>query len=202
MAISGIILAGGKSKRMGSNKALLKIGGIPLIERVARSISGVCSEIIIAGGDPNELGHLGYPVVPDVYPGCGPLSGLHSGLQAARNQYSFVSACDTPFLEERFIRRLVSNAMGYEAVIFKAGEGFYEPLCSLYGKNFAKAAETSIKNGIYKIMTALSLVRWRSMMADPDERTMLKKILFNINTPIDYNQAKKQICNSKRNCCD
>lgn len=191
MAISGIILAGGKSKRMGSNKALLKIGGIPLIERVARSISGVCSEIIIAGGDPKELGHLGYPVVPDVYPGCGPLSGLHSGLQAARNRYSFVSACDTPFLDERLIRRLVSNAVGYDAVILKAGEGFYEPLCSLYGKIFAKAAETSIKNGIYKIMTALSLVRWHPMVADPDDIPMLKKILFNINTPIDYHQAIK-----------
>ncbi|MFZ5634473.1 MAG: molybdenum cofactor guanylyltransferase [Bacillota bacterium] len=190
MKVSGIILAGGKSNRMGTNKALLELGGVTLIERVARVMSGVCPEIIIAGGDPDELAHLGYPVVPDIYPGCGPLSGIHAGLVAARNRYSFVSACDTPYLSEKLIRKVVSEAEGYDAVILKEGE-YFEPLCSLYGKAFIKAAETSVKNGVYKVTAALSQVNWKSVTVNPSDIPDLKKSLFNINTPRDYEEAKK-----------
>jgi len=188
--ISGIILAGGKSNRMGKNKALLELGGLTLIERVARVLSETCSEIIIAGGNPLELRHLGYPVVPDIHPGCGPLSGLHAGLVAAHNRYCFVSACDTPFLDREIIMRLVSEAEGYDAIILKHGE-YYEPLSSLYSKAFIKAAETSIKKGSYKVMKAVSLVNWRAVTLKPCETEALKKSLININTPWDYEQAKK-----------
>lgn len=190
MQISGIILAGGKSNRMGMNKALLELGGLTLIEKVVRVMSGACSEIIISGGNPANLEHLGYPVVPDTYPERGPLSGIHAGLVAARNRYSFVSACDTPFLDERLIRKIVSEACGYEAVILKHGE-YYEPLSSLYSKAFISAAETSIKNGVFKVTAALSLVRWKTMNVEPAEMPGLEKSLFNINTPRDYEKAKK-----------
>lgn len=189
MKISGIILAGGKSNRMGQNKALLEIGGTSMIERVVRVMSGVCSEVLIAGGNEGELGHLGYPIVPDIYPGCGPLSGLHAGLSAARNRYSFVSACDIPFLSEELMRRIISEKDGCDAVILKHGE-YFEPLFSLYGKTFIKAAETSVKNGVYKVTAALSLVKWKPYTVDFNDMPGIKKSLININTPKDYEEAK------------
>lgn len=188
--VSGIILAGGRSCRMGRNKALMDLNGHTLIERVARVLSGVCGEIIIAGGNPAELEHLGYPLVPDIYPGCGPLSGIHAGLVAARNRYSFVSACDTPFLDEKLIRKIISGADSYDAVILKHGD-YFEPLSSLYSKAFISAAEASVKNGIYKVTAALSLVRWKPVPVDPADIPELEKSLFNINTPREYEDAKK-----------
>lgn len=190
MQISGIILAGGRSYRMGRNKALMDLDGLTLIERVARVLSGVCQEIIIAGGNSAELEQLGYPLVPDIHPGCGPLSGIHAGLMAARNRYSFVSACDTPFLDERLISKIISLADGYDAVILKHGD-YFEPLSSLYSKDFIKAAETSVKNGVYKVTAALSLVRWKAVPVDAAGMPDLEKYLFNINTPRDYEEAKK-----------
>ncbi|MCL6612456.1 MAG: molybdenum cofactor guanylyltransferase [Peptococcaceae bacterium] len=190
MKITGIILAGGKSNRMGTNKALLELGGLTLIERVARVLSGTCSEIIIAGGGAKELAHLGYQVVPDIYSGCGPLSGIHAGLTAARNRYSFVAACDIPFLDEKLIYRLVSEAEGYDAVILKHGD-YFEPLSSLYSKALIEAAETSIKKGVYKVTAVLSLVKWKPVTVDSASIPDLEKSLFNINTPRDYENAKK-----------
>ncbi len=190
MEISGIILAGGRSYRMGRNKALMDLDGLTLIERVARVLSRLCREIIVAGGDPAELEHLGYPLVPDIHPGCGPLSGIHAGLMAARNRYSFVSACDTPFLDEKLIGKIISEANGYDAVILKHGD-YFEPLSSLYSKAFISAAEESIKNGAYKVTAALSLVRWKPLAVGRDDIPDLEKTLFNINTPRDYEKAKK-----------
>ncbi|MHB8158124.1 MAG: molybdenum cofactor guanylyltransferase [Desulfocucumaceae bacterium] len=190
MDISGIILAGGKSTRMGKNKALLEIGGLAMIERVIRVVSPACTEIIIAGGE-NEFGHLGYPIVQDIYPGFGPLSGLHAGLSAAMNHYSFVTACDVPFLDGGLIKKMVMEIEeGYGAVILKAGE-FLEPLFSIYGKEFVKAAESCILSGQYKVTAPLALVRWKTVTIDPEEIRDLNKLLLNVNTPDEYEKAKK-----------
>lgn len=190
MQVSGIILAGGKSNRMGRNKALLKIGGLTLIERVARVLSAVCPEIVIAGGSAADFGHLGYPVVPDVYPGYGPLSGIHAGLSAIQNDYGFVSACDIPFINENLISRIISRADGHDAIIVKH-EDYFEPLFSLYSKNFARAAEKCINNRVYKVTAALSLVKWCGFSVDASEIPNLEKSLTNINTPGEYEEAKK-----------
>ncbi|KJR99946.1 MAG: hypothetical protein VR68_07800 [Peptococcaceae bacterium BRH_c4a] len=191
MKISGIILAGGKSSRMGKNKALLEIDGLTLIERVAAIMSGVCSEIIIAGDSSGTLNKTGYRSVPDIYPGCGPLSGIHAGLSAARNQYSFIIACDMPFVDEKLMRKIIDQAEdSYEAVILKTGK-FYEPLFSLYGKGYVRAAEASIEKGVYKVTASLSLVRWKTVSVDVDEMPDLGKCLLNINTPGEYEKARK-----------
>ncbi|MFZ5647729.1 MAG: molybdenum cofactor guanylyltransferase [Bacillota bacterium] len=190
MEISGIILAGGKSSRMGKNKALLEVGGVTMIERVAGAMSAVCSEIIIAGENSDSLEYLGYPVIPDVYPGCGPLSGIHAGLTAARNWYSFVMACDIPFPSDKLIKRIISEKEGYDAVMLKQGE-YFEPLFSLYSKAFARAAEISIKKGLFKVTAALEYVGWKAVTVNPEEMPDLKKSLTNVNTPLDYEEAKQ-----------
>lgn len=190
MKISGIILAGGKSSRMGKNKALLEMGGLTIIERVAREISSVCSEVIIAGENSVSLGSLGYPVYPDIYPGCGPLSGIHAGLNSAGNWYSFVSACDIPFPSADLMKRIISEKDGYDVVMLKHGQ-FFEPLFSLYSKAFIKAAEISIEKGVYKVTTALDHVRWKTVEVSPEEIPAIKRSLTNVNTPLDYEEAKK-----------
>lgn len=189
MDISGIILAGGKSRRMGKNKALLEIGGVPMIERVAGVVASVCPEVIIAGGS-SQLDIPGCRTVPDIYTGCGPLCGLHAGLMAASNRYSFVAACDIPFLDAGLMKRIIAEIEeGFDAVMLKTGQ-FFEPLFSVYSKDYATAAGECIKKGIFKVTAPLELVPWKEVAVSPRELAGLERALMNVNTPEEYQRAK------------
>ncbi|MCL5057022.1 MAG: molybdenum cofactor guanylyltransferase [Actinobacteria bacterium] len=189
MDITGIILAGGKSSRMGENKALLEIDGITIIERVAGVVASVCPEVIIAGGS-NRLDIPGCRTVPDIYPGCGPLCGLHAGLTEAGNRYSFAVACDIPFPDAGLMKRIIGEIEeGCAAVMLKTGP-FFEPLFSVYSKDFAKAAEECIKKGIFKVTAPLELVPWKEVAVSPKELAGLERALMNVNTPEEYERAK------------
>lgn len=189
MKITGIVLAGGKSTRMGSNKAFLNLGGLSLVERVTKVLSLVCKEILIVGDNKDELTSLGYPVIPDTYSDCGPLAGIHAGLKAANNYYSFVTACDTPFIDEKIILKIIEEAGDYDAVIMKH-QDYHEPLFSLYSKTFIPIAEKAIKKGNYSITSVLSTARCKPVFFNPDEIPLLEKKIFNINTPEDFKKAK------------
>ncbi len=193
MKTTGIILAGGKSTRMGTNKALLDIKGRVLIERVARVLERTCDEILIAGGDEETYGYLGYTVTPDIFPGCGPLSGIHAGLTVAAYEYSFVAACDIPYPDEMIIRKMIAGPQGYDVVMLYLKDHM-EPLFSLYNRNFKHVAAEAIALGIYKVIDRyiLDRVKWKlfpisasPMIFDKDHN------LTNINTPGDLNKAKK-----------
>ncbi|MFZ5645185.1 MAG: molybdenum cofactor guanylyltransferase [Bacillota bacterium] len=190
MDISGIILAGGKSRRMGKNKAILEIGGVAMIERVAGVLSQVCSEIIIAGEN-SDVEQLGYLTVPDIFPGCGPLCGLHAGLLAAQNRYCFAAACDIPFLDAGLMKKIIGEIEeGYGAIMLRAGQ-FFEPLFSVYSKDYARAAEECIKKGRFKVTAPLDLIRWKEVTVTPQDLAELQKTLMNINTPEEYQRAKE-----------
>ncbi len=97
---------------MGQNKALLPVGGIPVIERLIRELEGVAAEILIAGGSqPEAYRHLGKDVISDVFPGLGPLAGLHAGLQAASTSWSLAVACDMPFANRDVFQWLAEQAL-------------------------------------------------------------------------------------------
>lgn len=193
MKITGIILAGGKSRRMGTNKALLDINGIMLIERVAEVLHQTCDEILIAGGDEETYGHLGYPIAPDIFPGCGPLSGIHAGLTASAYEYSFVAACDIPYPDGKIIQIMKADPQDCDVVMLYLKDHM-EPLFSLYHKNFRHIAADAIAKGIYKVIDKyiLDQVKWKlfpvlssCMIFDKNDN------LTNINTPGDLNKAKK-----------
>jgi len=174
---------------MGKNKALLEIGGVPMIERVAGVVASVCTEVIIAGGS-NQLDIPGCRTVPDIFPGCGPLCGLHAGLMAAGNRYSFAVACDIPFLDAGLMKRIIGEIEeGCAAVMLKTGQ-FFEPLFSVYSKDYARAAGECIKKGIFKVTAPLELVPWKEVAVSPRELAGLERALMNVNTPEEYQRAK------------
>ncbi|NTW05548.1 MAG: molybdenum cofactor guanylyltransferase [Peptococcaceae bacterium] len=191
MEITGIILAGGKSTRMGCDKAFLDLGGLRLIEKVAKVLSLVCREIIISGNSQDEqLNTLGYPVIEDIHANCGPLAGIYTCLSAAKTQYSFVTACDMPFIEENIIARIIREANGFDAAVMKHRECL-EPLFSLYSKNFIPAAEKSIITGNYSVTATLKQVRWKPIVFHPQEIPFFDRKIMNINNPYDYHLAKR-----------
>ncbi|HEY8393934.1 MAG TPA: molybdenum cofactor guanylyltransferase [Thermaerobacter sp.] len=117
--ITGVILAGGHSRRMGRDKALLDLGGRPMIARVAEALGRVCAEVLVVDRDPDRYAFLGLPVVLDRKPGFGALSGLHAGLLALPRPYGLFVACDMPFLQPALLRYLA----GLVTLPARAGAG-------------------------------------------------------------------------------
>lgn len=120
----GIILAGGRSSRMGTDKALLEIEGESLLVRSTRIVSSVVAEVLIVGRTelPPEL--AGTPAIEDRYPGTGPLGGIASGLAQVGAEWALVVACDLPFLQADLLRLLLELAPGYDAVVPLTQETF------------------------------------------------------------------------------
>ena len=191
LAISSVILAGGTSRRMGTSKALLKVGDRPIIERVIEKVSLVGKEIILVTNKPDEYAHLGHPMVPDAYPGKGPLGGIYSGLKAASNPYALVVACDMPFLNAPLLRYMTLLSPGHDVVVPRLEAGI-EPLHAIYSKACLPAMETLLQQNHLRIISFYSQVRVRYV--EQQEIEILDPqlfSLFNVNSLDDLQRARE-----------
>jgi molybdenum cofactor guanylyltransferase len=188
--ICAVILAGGRSRRMGCNKALLDIGGKPLIQLLIDRILPVTDRILISSNDYDIYQHLGFPVIPDQFSGHGPLAGFHSAMIRDICSLYIMLACDLPNLKTPLLQNLVSMAEGYDAAIPLTGDGIIHPLCGVYRKTCLPSVERALKRGANKVIEMFlddSLaVRWVS----PDEGKFDDADLANINTPEDLRKLK------------
>jgi molybdopterin-guanine dinucleotide biosynthesis protein A len=147
--VSGVILAGGASRRMGRDKALLRLAGQPLIAVIAERLRRVADEVIIAADDTARYAPFADRCVPDVYPGVGTLGGIHAGLRAAAHQLAVIVACDMPFLNPDVLSWFVEAAGGAhgggdaDLVVLKHDKGV-EPLHAVYRKSCLPAIEATI----------------------------------------------------------
>ena len=196
--MTGLVLAGGRSSRMGQDKALLPFDGRPLVQRVALSVARACRPVWIVGGGAAAAGeghpyrNLGFPLIRDRLKGRGPVAGLHAGLLASESLWNFVCACDLPFISPRVIEVLKRYAVGttYEAVVACSSGGRWEPLAACYSRLALKAAEERLGRSDASLSDVLRAVRVRTVhrqeleRVDPDGRAF-----FNLNTSADYQQA-------------
>jgi molybdopterin-guanine dinucleotide biosynthesis protein A len=143
--ITGILLVGGKSRRMGRDKALLEIDDKPIIERVLEAFRARFDQIALVGDRPERFAEYELPVIPDIYPGS-PLGGIYTGLYHARTEYIFVSSCDIPFPNVEIISHLCSLINGFDAVVPVVAHG-YEPLFAVYSKTCLGPIRTSLESG-------------------------------------------------------
>jgi molybdopterin-guanine dinucleotide biosynthesis protein A len=158
--VSGIILAGGKSARLGHNKALVDAAGRLLIERVIDRVQSVVDEIVLVTNCPDRFSFLDLPMTGDIYRGVGTLGGLHAGLRAVHGQYALTVGCDMPLLNVDLLRHIVSLRHGYDVVIPRVGE-YTEPLHALYGRRCLPGIERAIEAGQRRVMRACDDVRVR-----------------------------------------
>ncbi len=138
--ITGIILSGGKSTRMGVNKSLLKIDGKTIIARVRDLMLNIFSEVILITNEPDEYKFLGLNIFEDVYKGFGPLAGIHSGLLNSSTQRNFIISCDLPFMTEQMVRYLAEYPTNKPITVAKA-DGFIQQLAGIYHKDTLKEIE-------------------------------------------------------------
>jgi len=184
--VSAIILAGGKSSRLGCDKAFLPVGGQTLIERAFGELSQVFGEILISTNAPAGLDGLGAAaLVPDIVKDIGPLGGIHAGLEAMTNEYGFFVACDMPALDARVIRSQLDVLRSAPAdAVVPRWEGRVEPLHALYGKSCLPAVRSCIESGIHRIIEFYDAVRLRYWDLAPTRDW--SAYFHNVNTPEEW----------------
>jgi molybdenum cofactor guanylyltransferase len=183
--IAGVILAGGQSLRMGRNKALIEIDGLPLIKRVHSTLSALFPELLIVTNSPENYQFLNCTCVPDQFVGEGSLAGIHSALFNARNDLVFVTACDMPFLSSAVIRQICALAGNHDIVVPESQTGL-EPLQALYRKSCLPAVEQMLKAERRKILWLYEqldtrIVQWQEICQLPGA----DRAFQNLNTPED-----------------
>jgi FdhD protein len=184
--ITGVILAGGESRRMGSDKSLLPIRGARFIDHVYRCLSELFEEVIIVTNSPTLYDGIPCRKVPDIYYAQGSLAGIHSGICHARHERVFVVACDMPLLDPAVVRNICARA-GEGDVVIPVGKHGCEPLHALYGKTCLPAMEEVLDAGQKRIIAFFPRVKvaeigaleWSAL--DPGGLTFR-----NINTPQEY----------------
>lgn len=190
--VTGVILAGGQSSRMGSNKALLPIQGGRIIEAIFRQFSGLFPEVLLVTNNPEQYNFLPCRKVADIYPGLGALAGLHAGLHNAANPYIFAAACDMPWLNSTLIRRLAAQHNAADVVIPQVENGL-EPLHALYGKQCLQPMEEVLSAGRRRIVSFFPQVRVQYF--DQDQIAAIDPAFDsfrNINTPADYYKLRAE----------
>jgi FdhD protein len=184
--VSGVILAGGASRRMGSDKALLPIRGARFIDHVYARMASLFDEVIIVTNAPELFSDLACRKVPDLYAARGALAGIHSGLAHATSEQVFVVGCDMPFISARVVRHICARAAHGDLVIPHSSSG-HEPLHALYGKGCLPAMEQVLDAGHKRIMRFFDRVKMVEISSDElKELDPEEKSFQNINTPQDY----------------
>ncbi len=190
--VTGVILAGGSSRRMGSDKALLPYRGGRLIEAIHRQLAGLFKEVLVVTNAPDAYGFLPCRKVPDLLPGMGALSGIHSGLVHSPTPRIFAVACDMPHLSPGLIRSLVERAADHDAVVPESDAGI-EPLHAVYHRNAVPAIEEALRAGEARIAALLGKVRSHTVPRDEVARIDPGfRSFVNLNTPDDYSSLREE----------
>lgn len=180
---------------MGQDKALLPFGDRPLAGWVAGVVGQVCGRVRLVGSSPKYSG-LGFSVVEDVFPGHGPLAGIHAALRYSETHFSLVVGCDMPYLSRAFLERLLEIAQSAEAdVIAPESATFgYEPLCAVYTRACLAPVEEALQAGRRKLSQVFARLRvrpvgWQEWLPYDPRGTLFQ----NVNTPEDYERARSEL---------
>ena len=186
MRLAGFVLAGGQSRRMGQDKALLPYHGEPLTVAIAKTVSQIteCVHII---GDPARYGHLGFPVIADAVAGCGPAGGIYTALLQNEAGWNVVVACDMPNVTAELMRTLASHAVqGPRDCIVPLGfDGQPEPLCAIYHLRCRPALEQAIRENRLRMRDLVAELR-PVLVSGTDPGCFV-----NVNTPADWRQVEE-----------
>jgi molybdopterin-guanine dinucleotide biosynthesis protein A len=190
--VTGFVLAGGKSTRMGTDKAAISLDGRTLLERAIATMREVTSEVFILGPKP-LYGSFG-PVVEDVFPGCGPLGGIHAALAHSETEFNLVMAVDTPFISAGLLRYMAKRAVESGAMVTTLEiNGYTQPLCAAYSREFLPVAEAALRAGNYKIAPLFAKERTVTIGAEELARfAFTPEMLDNLNTPQDVERARQR----------
>jgi molybdopterin-guanine dinucleotide biosynthesis protein A len=191
-ALTGFVLAGGESRRMGRPKWQLTLGGETMLDRQLRLLGSVCRTVAVIGPS-EDFSSLQVAVFPDELPGRGPLGGIYAGLLRLRTDYALFLGCDLPFVGARFLGYLARRAFEARAdvTVGKARNGNLEPVCAVYRRRAVRVVRASLRAGensahAFYPRVRCEVIPWRQIA----RAGFASRIFDNMNTPQDYDAAR------------
>ena len=190
--LDGVVLAGGSSRRLGLDKALLRFGGAPLLKIVVDRITQICDHVVVAVDRPERYRELrlSAKLVADASPRLGPISGLQAGLQACDADHILVVACDLPFLNVELLRFMADLPRSYQALV-PWSEARWQPLCAIYARSCLKVVDAMVSAGggsMHQLLDQLDVQRLdekEMRRLEPDGLSFL-----NLNERSDLDKAR------------
>jgi molybdenum cofactor guanylyltransferase len=189
MKLTGIVLCGGKSKRMGQNKALLKLGNFTLIEHVIKTLSLVCDEIILSVND-ESLDILPYRKVKDEISNIGPIAGFYSTLSKSASENNLVVSCDNPFINKMFLDLLINESNGFE-IVLPVYKNKIQTTTGFFKKSIIPNIKAQIDKGNYVPVNIFENYNSRMLAITDENCPGADKIFMNINCHEDFENAQK-----------
>jgi molybdopterin-guanine dinucleotide biosynthesis protein A len=189
--LTAFILAGGRSTRMGTDKAFVKYDGRTLLARTLNLARSITPMVFIVGSREKFAQYA--PVVEDIFCDCGPLGGIHAALKTSSTELNLMLAVDTPFISSAFLQYLINQAQGAPeaTVVVPRGGGRRQPLCAIYRREFADVAEIALRAGQNRIDRLFDEVRTRVLELEDLEAAGFSTTLFrNLNTPEELEAEK------------
>ncbi|MDZ7742055.1 MAG: molybdenum cofactor guanylyltransferase [Bacteroidota bacterium] len=190
-SITGIILAGGKSRRMGREKGLMELKGKPLVEYSIDVLEKVCGNILISTNS-HAYDHYPYQAVQDLIPESGPMGGIYSGLVRSETASNLVLSCDTPFVNRELFEYLIRNSPDMDCVVPWHGGEHFEPLCAFYNKKLTGIFYDFIQKGNFKIPDLFKVVHMLPLAMDKNLSFYHENYFFNINSRKELNRAAEK----------
>ena len=189
--LTGIILSGGKSTRMNTEKGLCIFKGKPMIEHIIDVLKPICSEILISANN-EQYDYLGYKTIADRYSGIGPISGIYSGLEASQTDNNMILSCDMPLVSVDMIRYIYDNRDDFDIVIPERNN-YYEPLCAYYHRRILSNIEIAIQNKSYKLIKLIKSLNYKPLKIDSRHSFFHPMLFENINSPNDLKRAENYL---------
>ncbi len=174
--VCAVILAGGRCRRMGINKALLLINESPLIEILTRLAGPLVDRVVISANDPDPYRFLSLPIVSDTFSGQGPLAGIHAAMCTAPHTLYLILACDLPAMTAELLSRLIRSAAGWDAVIPRTGDGQIHPLSAVYRRTCLETLDRHLRLDRNKVRDFIRdshlRVRWLDAVSTSDQEAL------------------------------
>lgn len=192
--LTGIVLSGGKSSRMGKDKGFCELNKKPLIAYSIEVLSSVCSQIII-GANTNDYDYLGYPVIQDEIMDIGPIGGIYSCLKSSKTSDNVILSCDMPLVPIALIEFILSKKTGFDVVI-PIFSNFPEPLCAYYNKSITSDLFEAISAKKYKIQDVVKRFKTNFLQIDSGLAFYHEHLFANINTQQDLMEIENYLSNN------
>jgi len=187
--ITGIILAGGKSTRMGKDKGLLQLNGQTFIEHIYETLKPICKKVIIISNQ-KEHKQFQIPLFEDIHKNKGPLGGIYTGLYHSGTNRNFIVGCDMPFLSIALLKYISKHIDSFHDTIVPVFDGATQPLCAIYSKKNLKQLENMINNDELKMKEAIGNLNTKYISIDENTSFYRPDLFRNMNTPHDLESIK------------
>lgn len=195
MKLTGIILSGGKSSRIGQEKGASILNGKPLIEYPVSVLSQICEHIIISANT-GDYDYLGNPVITDEVTGVGPIGGIYSCLKASNTDDNIILSCDMPLIPSILLQYIFSEKVGYDAVV-PIFNKFPEPLCAYYNKSIVNELAKSIQDQNYKLQEFFKRINVKFLKIDSSLHFYNDNLFTNINSQEDLIKVESLLSERK-----